>query len=244
MKFGGLRKAFAVWSQVVHRWGVGVSIKRILPAKPDSRKLAWVTRSRPNLRCSLQIRNNGRSEATEGVRKHSIVAGHDFKAEEAPVSVIQAAGCLTRGAFGGIRMRSEAFAERHSLAFGVGEAFAKHSRSVREAFARRSRGDREAFARRSRGVREAFARRSRGVRSGRAFGACVRGVCSGRAFGSVQRRSTTVGLSAISDGLGWPWDDPLGRYGCAAFLFKTTRTQQYAIEGDRKRSYAISSLNS
>ena len=80
-------------------------------------------------------------------------------------------------------MRSEAFAELHSLAFGV----------------------REALARRSRSVREAFARRWRGV--GEAFGACVRkaGVRKrSKALGSVQRRSTKVGLSSISDGLGWP----------------------------------------
>ena len=73
-------------------------------------------------------------------------------------------------------MRSEAFAERRSLAFGV----------------------REAFARRSRGVREAF-------------GACVRkaGVRKrSKASGGARKRSTTLGSSAISDDLRWPWDDP------------------------------------
>ena len=64
---------------------------------------------------------------------------------------------------------------------------------------------RSAFARRSRGVREAFAKRSRGVRD--AFGMRVRKASVRRrseAFGSVQRRSRTLGLSAISVGLGWP----------------------------------------
>ena len=77
------------------------------------------------------------------------------------------------------------------------------------------------------GVRKAFARRLRGVRGVRSKGGHSEAFEGGRlkAFGSVQWRSTTVGLPAMSDGLGWPWDDPLGRYGCAAFLFKTTRTQ-------------------
>ena len=83
------------------------------------------------------------------------------------------------------------------------------------------------------GVREAFGARVRkaGVRK------------RSKVFGSVQRGSTKVGLSAISDGSGWPWDDPPGRYSCAVSSQKA-RTQEYAIEGDRKCSYAIASLNS
>ena len=78
-------------------------------------------------------------------------------------------------------------------------------------------------------LRSAFAKRSR------AFLKCVRkaGIRKrSNALGSVRRRSTTVGLSAISNGLSWSWDDPLRWYSCAAFLFTKTRTQ-YPIEGHR-----------
>ena len=82
-------------------------------------------------------------------------------------------------AFESVRRRSNAFDSVRLAAFtGV----------------RRSRGVREAFAKRSRGVRDAFGMRVRkaGVRK------------RSKAFGSVQRRSRTLGLSAISVGLGWP----------------------------------------
>ena len=92
----------------------------------------------------------------------------------------------------------------------------------------------------SRSVRrrsEAFAeQRSLAFGVHEVFGARVRkaGVQKrSKVFGSVQRRSTKVGLSAISDGLGWPWDDPPGRYSCAVFLLSKNT---HAIIRDRRRS--------
>ena len=58
------------------------------------------------------------------------------------------------------------------------------------------------------GFREAFAKRSRSVvtRSRGALEQFGTRAFERQTFGSIESRSTTPGLSEISDVLGWPWD--------------------------------------